>query len=305
MKQTPISLYFDIPRGQHANLEVVARAAIEWVELIRDIAAVVSPGLEFEIELVQTEDGSLWLSNLIKALKEGDRKSLAVLVTSVIIFFAAGPALHIQTDAGDKFWEMLGHHHDVTLSEEDKQEIIDGVKAAIEQTDAESRRRSLILETEKDEAILGVGVGITPSAEGPIYSIPRSEFAFYAAGVERRQPQLPKDTIYQLCVRVKIVRASLEEGEAKPRWRFSEGGTKWSADIEDEEFVLALNLQQTGLLLAVGQSMVVDIAIDRKFVDGAWEEANRRIVRVVQPTVARRQGRLSFGGEHLPDHENK
>jgi hypothetical protein len=72
MTEAPISLYFDVREGEHPNLEVVARTTIEWIEAIRDLASVVAPDLQFEIELIETEDGSLWLSNLIKAVKEGD-----------------------------------------------------------------------------------------------------------------------------------------------------------------------------------------------------------------------------------------
>lgn len=297
MSTAPISLYFDVPKGQHADLEVVARAAIEWVELIRSLASVVAPNLEFDVELVETEDGSLWLSNLLKAAKEGDRKALAALAYAVLIFFAAGPALHVQADAGDKFWEMLGHEHHVTLTIEEKEDIAQRVVEAFAVPAAQERRRNIIIETGKDETIHGVGVGLAPSKSGPICKIPRSEFASYVLNVDKKRPALQKTTELQSNVRVKIARANLEEGDEKPRWRFKEGETKWSADIEDEEFVLALNLEQTGLPLAVGQAMVVDVAIDRKLVDGAWEEANRRIIRVVKPEVSRRQGNLSLGRE--------
>ncbi len=145
--------------------------------------------------------------------------------------------------------------------------------------------------------IKGVGVGRTPVIGGPSHVITRDEFPFYAPDVGTKRPLPIKDTSYRNSVRVKIARANLEEGETKPRWRFLEGETKWSADIEDAEFVEALNAEQTGLPLAVGQVMVVDVAIDSKLVDGAWEESNRRIVRVVQPAVNRRQATLDLGRE--------
>lgn len=293
----PISLYFDVQKGKHANLEVVAKSALEWVELIRDIASVVSPSLDFDVELVRTEDGSIWLSNILKSVKTGDRKALASVAYAVVFFFILGPALHLQTDFGDKFWEILGHEHDIEVTDLLKDEISKQVEKAIEQTDAESRRRNIVLEAEKDESINGIGVDFSPRREGPICKITRDDYPFYAPPIERKRDVPIKDTEIRQNVRVKIERANLAEDETNPRWRFKEGETKWSADIQDDEFVVALNLEQTGLPLAFGQTMVVDVAIDRKFVDGAWEEINRRIIRVIEPRVNRRQAGLDLGSE--------
>lgn len=296
MTEAPISLYFDVPPGQHADLEVVARATIEWIEAIRDLASVVAPGLQYEIEFVESEEGSLWLSNLIRAVKEGDRKALASIVTAVLLFFAAGPALHLQADIGDEFWKRLGHEDNATLSDEDKRDIVAKVVTAIEQTQVADRRRQLIRYVERDRRIAGVGVGTTPTSAGPIVEIRREMFPAYGATDATPREMPKKDTDVRQSVRVKIIRASLKEGDTKPRWRFSEGDTEWSADIEDDEFVAALNADATGLHLAVGQIMVVDVAIDRKFIDDAWQEDKRRILLVKEPRIARRQTSLHFGG---------
>jgi hypothetical protein len=296
MSEAPISLYFDVPDGQHPDLEVVARTTIEWIEAIRDLASIIAPDLRFEIELVETEDGSLWLSNLLRAVKDGDRKALASIVGAVVVFFAMGPALHVQSDVGEAFWERLGHKHDVTIEAKDKAEIIAGVLKATEQTQVEERRRNMIRQAEKDPRVGGIGVDLEPRVEGPAVRIERYQFPAYAAPREAPVP-VKKDTEVQASIRVKIIRANLEEGETKPRWRFSEGETKWSADIEDGEFVNALSLEQTGIPLAFGQILVVDVAIDRKFVDGAWQEDNRRILRVREPRITRRQASFDLGRE--------
>lgn len=296
MSVAPISLYFGVDTGKRADLEVIAKATVEWIEVIRELASVVAPGVEFEIEFVQSEEGSVWLSNLLKAAKDGDRKALAAITYAVLIFFAAGPALHLQADVGDAFWERLGHEHEVQLSEEDKIDIANKVVEAIEQTSVEDHRRKLIRQVEKDSDIDSVGVGYMPNPEGPIASIGREHFPTIGAKVPQSRVTIVRDTDTKQNVRVKIIRANLEEGDAKPRWRFSEGDTKWSADIEDEEFVLALNSEKTGLPLAVGQTLIVDVAIDSKMVEGAWQEENRRIIRVIEPRVNRRQGSLDLRG---------
>lgn len=297
METAPLSLYFGVEKGDHADLETIAKAAIEWVEVVKDLASIVAPDLEFEIEFVESEEGSVWLSNLITAVKSGDRKALVSLTAAVILFFAAGPALHLQSDIGDEFWERLGHEHDIQLSEEDKIEIVRRLAEAVEQTQAADRRRNLIREVEKDSQIKSIGVDTKPSLTGPVVKISRDDFLTFGAPPPAENKILQKkDTEIRHNMRVKIVRASLEEGDSKPRWRFRENDTKWSADIEDDEFIIALNLEKTGLPLAVGQTMVVDVAIDSKLIDGAWEEDNRRIINVIEPIVKRRQGRLGLGG---------
>lgn len=293
---SPISLYFDLPKGVHADLEVVARATLQWASIIREIATIVAPGVEFEIELVETEDGSLWLSSLLKALHEGDRKALAAIVWGVLVFFAMGPALHLQADFGNKFWETLGHKDFADLSQKDKMKLADDVAAKVIETTANQRRQSMILEAEKDRNIIAIGVDQFPNAGKPVVLIPRDDFPFYDSDLTPGKVIPVRDTTYRNNVRVKITRANLREGEIRPRWRFEEGGTEWSADIADFEFVEALNSTATGLPLAVGQIMIVDLAIDTKLVDGAWEETNRRIVRVIRPPVGRRQQNLDLGG---------
>lgn len=294
MASVPLSLYFGLPKGEHADLEVIARASLEWVEIVRDLASVIAPDAEIEIEFVQTEEGSVWLQNMVKAVKHGDKKAMRALAIAAILFFALGPALHLQQDFGDGFWEFFGHDHDEAgeLSDKEKEWIVAAVVEAIEKTEIEDRRRRVVRQVEQDDAITSIGVSTTPRREGPISRISREQFPAYGAHEPKERPKTDKDTELRNRVRVKIIRASLRPGETRPRWRFQEGDTEWSADIEDQEFICAVNADQTGLHLAVGQEMVVDIAIDRKFVDGAWEEDRRRITRVRYPSIERQQSSL-------------
>lgn len=298
MSQAPISLYFGVSKDAHADLEVVARTAIEWVALVRDLAGEIAPELQFEIELVRTEDGSLWLSNVLKSIQSGDRTALTAVAYGVLIFFASGPALHVQADLGDAFWARVANHVDYAeLSDETKQEIAERIVAAIAKTDAEGRRRNLVREVEKDTSIQSIGMDFMPRPDGPACIIPRAAFPAYIDGPTKR-PETPQRQTDSRCnVRVKIIRANLEEGATRPRWRFQEGDSRWSADIEDVEFVEAINNDRTGLHLAARQTMVVDVDIDTRNVDGAWEEVNRRITRVVEPRIARQGENFSLGCE--------
>ena len=212
MTEAPISFYFGIKDGERASLDTIAKASIEWVALVRDLAAVIAPGLEFEIEFVESEDGSVWLTNLIKALHSGDRKALAALVAAVVTFFGSGPALHVQTDLGDAFWARLGHEHKVKISEADKKDIVERVVRALEETKAEERRRKIIGHVETDENVTSVGVDLRPRKEGPVSRISRESFASYDIA-PMPTVRVDKDTQYERNVDVKILRATLREGD--------------------------------------------------------------------------------------------
>lgn len=299
MSTAPISLYFGVDKGKNADLETIAYASLEWAGLIRDIAAIVAPDIEFEIEFVESEEGSIWLSNLLRAVKGGDRKALMAIVGAVLTFFAMGPVLHLQADFGDWLLEKFGHEDEVNLTESDKRDLVERVKQAVRETQIEERRRNIIAIAERDNAVKSVGVDLLPSADGPITKISRDQFPRYDAIAPTKLLKEAKDenVIYERNIDVNVIRAALRAGDRKPRWRFRHGDDEWSATIEDEEFVWALNQDRTGLHLAVGQHMRVDVAIDLRQIDGEWEPHNRRIVRVRAPHVNRSQGDLGFGRE--------
>lgn len=299
MDTTPISLYFGVEKGKRADLETIARASLEWAGLIRDIAAVVAPDVEFEIEFDQSQEGSVWLRNLLKAVKEGDRKALGAIVAAVLAFFAMGPALHLQADFGTWLLEQLGHEDQVDLTDDAIKRIADRVRQAVDETSVEERRRNLIQYAESDPDITSIGVDFQPRAGGPVTRISREQFASY----DRSAPPAPlrvvedQDVAYERNIDVTVVRATLREGDKRPRWRFRHGSDEWSATIEDDEFIWALNHDKTGMTLGVDQHMRVDVAIDLKRMDDEYEPKDRRIVRVRAPIVRRKQGELGFGGE--------
>ena len=299
MDTAAISLYFGVQKHKNANLETIAQASLEWASLIRDIAAVVAPDVEFDIEFVQSSEGSVWLSNVLKSVKEGDRKALSTVVIAVLIFFAMGPALHLQTDFGTWVLEQFGHEDQVEITDETIKKIAVQVLQAVDETNLEERRRNIIASAERDADVTSVGVDFRPRSEGPAAKISREQFSSYdrIPPIAALSPTAPDDVIFERNIDVSIVRATLREGDQRPRWRFRQGRDEWSATIQDEEFIWALNEDKTGLSLGVGQHMRVDVAIDLKRDGDEWEPKNRRIVRVRHPQISRKQGDLGFGGE--------
>lgn len=293
--EAPISLYFGLEEGQNADLEVLAKATAYWAEAVRSVALAIDPSLEVRVEFVSSEEGSVWLQNLIKGLRDGDPKALKAVAVGIILFFASGPALHLQADFGDKIVEALGHHDYADISDADKKDIADRVIKGLKESNLADKRREIITEVEKDQKITSIGVDSQPRRGGARYRIRREEFVNYHAEVPAAVPVLERKSVPAYGVDVEIVRPSLREGDDKPRWRFSQDGHEWSADLEDPEFVEALRSDQTGISLAIGKHMRVDLVIEQKLVGDEWKEENRRVVRVVSPAIARRQASLDLG----------
>ena len=83
MSTAEISLYFGVEDGKNADLEAIARASLEWIEAIRDMASIIAPETEVEIEFLQTKEGSVWLKNLIKAVRGPPCGSAASVLRSI------------------------------------------------------------------------------------------------------------------------------------------------------------------------------------------------------------------------------
>lgn len=54
-----LSLYFQLKKGEKADLEVVAAAALAWVDALRAAAIAIDPDAELKVEIVDAEDASL------------------------------------------------------------------------------------------------------------------------------------------------------------------------------------------------------------------------------------------------------
>ena len=85
----PISLYLDLAEGESANIEVVAKAALAWSAAVKELAYVIDPSMEVEIELISGTEGSLDLNACLKAFAkfaEQKPKLATVIVTSLTWF---------------------------------------------------------------------------------------------------------------------------------------------------------------------------------------------------------------------------
>jgi hypothetical protein len=60
-----ISLYFTLKAGEKADLEVIATAALEWLESARAAAREIEPSAQIRVELVDADESSLRLNTVL------------------------------------------------------------------------------------------------------------------------------------------------------------------------------------------------------------------------------------------------
>ncbi len=63
-----VSLYFGLHEGQKADLEVISKAAIEWVNSIRLATNLIAPDVEVRVEFVNAHESSLSINSTLKWL---------------------------------------------------------------------------------------------------------------------------------------------------------------------------------------------------------------------------------------------
>ncbi|MGE8940761.1 hypothetical protein ACO2I3_02500 [Leptospira interrogans] len=65
MTEANLTLYFGLKKGEKADLEIVAAAALHWVGALRAAAREIDPTAEIRVELVDAVESSLRLNTIL------------------------------------------------------------------------------------------------------------------------------------------------------------------------------------------------------------------------------------------------
>ena len=304
---TPISVYLQLKEGELADWEVVSKAAIEFIEALKELAEFADPSAKLKVTLQNSEEGSLRFNALLEffggsgdpGVSEQKRRERRVALKGIL--YAAGTWLLLETGAHyyDKLlaelddavaaWMQEDPAVDPASVEEAKQECRKLLEGATRNQVGASHVRKFFVELKADENITGVGV--TPDHESlPEVIIPRSEFG------DRSRPA-KEDTEPTNRTRVETMTVLLVEprllGDEKA-WRFSIGGMEFGAKIEDKEFVRATLSGRNGLPLMEGIYLQVRMRIEERREDTAWIIKSRTILEVIDHQTKPEQG--SFTG---------
>ncbi|OYX72941.1 MAG: hypothetical protein B7Y81_04275 [Caulobacter sp. 32-67-35] len=176
MSDDRVSLYFQLKAGEKADLEVVARASLAWVEGMRASARALDPEAQIKVQIVDADESSLilnavmeWVENNIEArlerLERGGSKlprtkKLAIAIAGFLIF--TGPPTY------DFYFG------DPDFTDEDRAVLNKLAEQARSDPDVIVARKKFYRTIEADPSITAVGIKELPGGE-PIAMVPSSQ----------------------------------------------------------------------------------------------------------------------------------
>lgn len=289
MAEAPISLYFDLEPGQTADLEVVSRAALAWAATIKELAFVLDPSMEVRVEVANATQGSFSLNAILKSLhaKLGAATHDPATLKAILI----GLAIHFGWETVDHLYEKFvldRGEETVTLSDEQLTKLAEQIERARGARVAEQHARQVFREAERDPAIKGVGVTITPG-ERPAIIVPRAEFARRAG-----HGQIREETVRRRIVpdrqRVVLIKPVLVPGNR--RWSLRTAQGEYGFTIRDTVFVERVLSGTTPIPMVAGIEMDVDVETTEEFREGVWVQTERTVTHVLGLRQPERQASL-------------
>lgn len=278
-----MSLYFGLQKGQRADLEVIAAAALQWVEAIRAAAREIDPNAQIRVELLNADESSLrlnaildWIEAQLTRIDEGagPRWRLRKLAIALAIFV---PTVGVPT------YDFYFGDHKPAISAEDRQllhELLDRLK---KNPEVGAHRQKFFKTIERDKTITGAGVS-EGRREKPIILVPRDQFAeqsgvwqILASDDDQERTTYPViDTTLVSPVLVPTPRA----------WVFQPLGLpEFTATMRDKKFLAALEHDHVKERLRIGIPMTIRLEVKEKKVDGAWavKRGGRSVIEVISP----------------------
>lgn len=275
MPTAPLSLYIDVEPDRSVELEVAARASLQFAAAVREAAFLYDPSFQFRLELLRADEGSNWIKTRLRWIRgvHFPRATMTgVLVASSFM------VEHVASKVFDEAWDATfhsGEHEAVTPLERD-QIIAQAVRAAVAASTKE-RVRSIYRELEQDQSVVGVGVAPSHTSR-PHLIVPRSEFSSRSAPPPP-EPVLDEKRHKVLRADYVIIKPVLKEGST--RWRLKGPSGEFSATIADLGFLEAVLNGSTNVPLASGIHMTADLEIiEERTAEGLWRPVDHRVIRV-------------------------
>ncbi len=270
MASAPITLYLDIPEGQHGDLEVVAEASIAWARTIKEVARVLYPDVTIRVEVLDADEGSFGLNAKIRI----DPKHKALLIGIL-----AGAATHFSLETVDYFYEkFLDSIFDSkgvpqVVDPAEKERVASAVARGAGRKPAEQVFRAL----QTDPTIEGVGVSPTPERK-PDSIIPRQAFlergGYRVSDVEDLRERVRPERIEAVLIKPVLV------PKTKRLWRFQTPSGEFGFLMRDHAFVARLLDGTETIPMVAGVILDVDVDVTEHLVDGLWKPKARAITRV-------------------------
>lgn len=283
MDDNSISLYFGLKEGRHADLEVAAAAAIEWVQIVRAAAIAIDPEADIRVELIDASESSLrfnaifdWAESQLEKIDKGSSRyprlrKLAIALAAFVII-----------DAPDTYQQYFGEDKQIEIQETDRELLEEWLERMREADDLEKPKRRFYRTLERDPAIKEVGISESRESE-PILKIPSTEFAERGGlwAIVEEEAEYTSQSI----IDVYLISPALV---SKPRsWKFQpiDGSPEFNAVMRDRRFLEALQESHIQEKLRVGIQMKIRLEIAQEKINGVWrvKHMGRSVIEVLSP----------------------
>ena len=280
-----VSLYFDLEKGQRADLEIVAIAALEWVESVRAAAREIDPTAEIRIELINAAESSLrlnavldWIETQLSRIDEGSGRYWRIRRLAIAL------AIFVPT-VGYPTYKFYFGDKAAPFSEEDRQalhEILDTLK---KNPQVVERRQKFFKTVERDKSITAAGVSEGHN-DPPVILVPRNQFPEQGGVWQLLSSDDDQERTTYPIVDVTLVSPALVP---TPRsWTFQPAGLpEFTATMRDRHFLAALEHNHVRERLRVGIPMKIRLEVKEQKVDGVWKlkRGGRSVIEVISPKV--------------------
>lgn len=283
----PVSLYLDVPPDELVDLEVAAKAAIEWSLGLKAAAAAVDREYEYRVSLVAAERGSSkWLAKVERSkpnqmaqqVKKGWEEVPLILRWSISLAVVI-PVTAVPTV---KYWTGDDKFSDAQL-----QQIEQTVQKAAKDPTVTAHRQRIYREVQRDRKIRGVGAGVADSPGWkPKQTVPANQFP-EAEGLFQPQEAPAEERTITPELDVILVAPNLHN--APRAWTFRQEGIPgtFNATMKDKEFLEALERSAVREQFRADIPMRIRLAIKQRLVDGEWKvkRRGRSVTEVILPKI--------------------
>lgn len=280
-----ISLYFGLKEGQRADLEVVAAAALVWVEAVRAAARAISPEAQVRIEIINAAESSLrlntileWMETQLTRIDKGTAKYKRLRKLAIAL------AVFVPTVGYPTFDFYFGTKPTASLNEQDRKLLNELLEQTRKDPAVKEKSQKFFKTLERDRSISTAGVSEGHN-DPPIVNIPSEQFPERGGLWVILDDDAQERTTYPVVDVVLIAPVLLP----LPRvWTFQPAGLpEFRATMRDKKFLSALNENHIREQLRVGIPMTIRLAVKETKVSGVWVQKNRgrSVIEVISPKV--------------------
>lgn len=282
-----ISFYLDLKPNQIVDLEVAAKAAIEWSRAVKAAATAVDPTNDYRVSLVAAEPGSSrWLARIEKSTANQIAKDIQSGWEQVpfIVRTALALVVVIPLTAYPTYEFYFGSDG---FNETELRQIEEIFKKVTNDPTVKLHQQQMYREVQRDPNITALGGGVPDGPDWkPPEMIPANRFAEAEGLFQPQKDKQNDERVLSKTLDVILVTPRLEN--AQRAWSFRQEGIPgtFNAEMKDTNFLAAL--EQSGIQerLRANIPMRIRLEIKEEKVNGEWriKRRGRSVVEVLSPS---------------------